>query len=522
MRMFVLLVIGLLAAGGDSRGGDVNGADATATVVSSWRGGALTLERFIAVYDPDMRVIAAGGTPLREAVCKATYREIYVPQARQKGLDKDPLYLAELEKWRRDRLSALYVERNSPDFSSTLTEEKLREFYEKTKSQIYTSSGSVDLEVLFLRCSEDEAERRDCEGRMADYRARLSDGARFETVIEEEKGRSGAANGVFRRLAMKSLTPDLAKIASELPLGEYSSVIKTPIGLYLLRVSARTPPGPMAYSQVDRHVRQEAARAALAEWCEIEASRLRDELDEGCAGGGTADEVFAAAARAQGLDDDPDFVSAEWDWSSWELANRGLFADRAVMPPDEEIRRQLEDDPIVSRRFRRYSAVLAVVGAQDGRYRMIEAVTRVSKALREADDSAAALAVMAGREPLVDVFPIGDADKADFKRLDRGLSECVAGLGPGGWCGPTPIPSPRDLPEDLRDRFGFGALPAGSAFVALEGWRVPRIDEVRDAYNGYFRSTIASCDPFLEAAGPRWDLKIQPPSSVSPLMTGGP
>lgn len=496
--------------------------DSSAFVVSSWRGGALTLERFIAVYDPEMRVIAAGGPSLREAICKATYREIYAPRARQEGLGRDPVYLAELDEWRRKRLSSLYVERNRPDLSGALTEEKLREFYEETKGDSYTSSGSVDLEVLFLRCTEDEAERTECEERMTGSRARLKNGEAFQTVIVEEKARSGNANGVFKRLAMKSLTPDLAEIASELPVGEYSAVIETPIGLYLLRVSGRTPPGPMPYSQVERHVRQEAAKAALARWRELEVSRLRDSLGDGEPLDGDADEVLAVAAMVQGLDEDPDFVSAEWNWSSWELANRGLFADREVMPSDEEIQRQLEDDPVVSRRFCRYTAVVAVIGAGNGRYRMIEEVERVSEALGEADDPASILMAAGLAEPLLDVFPIADADASDLKRFDRHLAECAVGLENGGWCGPIPIPTPRDLPEDFQDRFGLGTLPTGAAFLALKGSRVPRIDEVRDEYNRYFRSTIAACDLFLEAVGPRWNLTIQPPNTPSPLMTTEP
>lgn len=522
MKLVVWWVLCMLAAGGVSFGGEPDRVEPAFSVVSAWRGGALTLERFIAVYDPEMGLIENGGPRLREAICKATYREIYATQARQKGLDQDPGYLAELGKWRRDQLAALYVERNRPDLSGAVTEEKLREFYEKTKADRYTSSGSVDLEVLFLHCTEEEADRRKCAERMSDYRARMSEGAPFQTLIEEEKARSGNANGVFRRVAMKSLTKDLAKIAGELPLGEFSQVIETPVGLYLLRVTGRTSPMPMAYSRVERHVRQEAAKEALVRWREGEVARLLDELGDGRQGDAGASDVLADAALAQGLDEDPAFASAEENWSSWELANRGLFADRTVMPGDEEIRRQLEDDPVVSRRFRRYSVVLAVVGVQNGRYSMIEAAERVSEVLGQASDPASALVALASREPLIDVYPIDDVGTDDFKSIDRQLFECVSGLEPGGWCGPRSIPAPRDLPGNLNGRFEFDVLPAGAAFLAMKSWRVPRIDEARDDYNRYFRSTIASCDRFLDAVGSRWDLTIQPPDFVSPVMTPGP
>jgi len=519
MRMILLVVLGLSVVGAPTWSASSDDAADSPSVVSSWRGGALTLERFIAEYDPTMRNLNSGGDQLREAICKATFREIYAPRAKRTGLDRNPAYLAELEKWRRERLSALYVEKNRPDLADGLTQERLLAYYEETKAARYTSSGSVDLEVLFLRCSEDPEERRACTARMADFNRRLDKGEDFPAVILEERGRSGNANGVYPRLAMKTLSPDLAEIARMLPLGEFSPVIETPTGLFLLRVSRRDPPSAMPYSQVALHVRQEAEKAALARWREAEIERLGESSMEGIPDHSDPTDLLVTAALAQSLDDDPDFVSAERHWSTWELANRGLFADSAVMPPDEDIKKQLESDPVVSRKFRLYSVVLVVVKARENRYEMLETVNAITNVVTLVEDAAAALANLAGSEAGVEIFEITDVTRSDLARLDRHLTDCVTDLEPGGWCGPQAVATPRSFPGDVAERTGLESLPSGAAFLALVGWRTPRVGEVRSEYYRHFRRSIAACDRFLELVGKRWDLRIDMPSSGSSVMT---
>lgn len=522
MRIGFLLWTMVTTFGGYAWCGEVTNGHETGSVVSSWRGGALTLERFIAVYDPELRALDAGGDYLREAVCKATVREIYSDRARRTGIDRSPEYLAELERWRQGRLASLFVERNRPDLDSLLTDEALHEYYERSKADRYTSSGSVDLDVLFIRCAGGAGDESECRHRMDDALERLEAGVELASLIEQERALSGNANGVFPKLAMKTLAPDLAAIVRELPIGEISPVIETSIGLYLIRVSQRRPPGVLPFERVERHVRQELSKELLAGWRDDEIARQRVALKDWLPAEAEPEEVLATAAEAGELDTDPEFVAAERNWTSWELVDRGLYADEEIMPSDDEIRRRLERDPIVSLMFRRYSLEAVVIRATKDRSEMLGTVEEVSRALESTDDPAEVLRSFGGGDPGVERVPLEGVTRDEMRRLDRHIARCLESTEAGGWCGPWPIPTAREVPEAMRDRVEAGALPSGVAFVAIEGWRTPRLEEVREDYNRYFRSTIAGCDLFLAAAGERWGLRLTPPSTVPPMAVGEP
>lgn len=474
------------------------------TDLAQWNGGSLTRADFVATSDPDETLLRTGGPDMIKAVCKASYRAIYGNEAVKKGFDHDAEFLEEMDFWSTRRLASLYIERSQPSLEPST--DQARKSYTERLAELYTSNEAADLEILFVRCGDENGD--ECRERLDAYRTRIDSGEDFTALIEEEKARSGEANGVFSKVPLDRLAPELAEAVRTTPDGWLTPVVETPRGLFLIRARNFVAGSAIPFEQAEPHVRQLMRQEAEAAWLESEAARLRAEFGEVIAADADDQEVFAAAARRANLHLEAVFLQAEREHQAWALADFAFFRDAEILPSDEEIIRRLDEEPSIREQYEEHDFLLLVVPATSDRTLTLDAADSVAASLRESETPAAgAASLIAENETLVSL-KIEGVTRRQLRTTKRSLVEKVCDLRPGEWAGPFPFRKPFHVPADQVAGGVEGEVPAGVGFVVMRSIRLPTIEALRQAFFRQRRDTIASVETFLDAAAQRWDFKL--------------
>lgn len=479
-------------------------AQASSTVVrpevlARWRGGELTGQRFHDAYDPDDKLLARGGEVLRRGVCKAVFREIYEPRARAAGLEADPEVLAELARWRRARLA--FLARNAR-IEPRVGEEEVRAVYERDRATYFRSPERVSIESLFLRCEAALEARKGCRARFAELSRRLEAGEPLLRLAEEEKPRSGGVNGRYEGQALRDLDPAIATALRDLETGALSPTVETLHGLYRFRLLSRQPAFDPPYAEVAAVARQRAQEEAHARFLSENVAALRKTL--GLASHLGEDDVFAAAAVAEGLDRQAGFQREEAETRSWLLSDAAFLRHREALPSDARLATELATQQQRLLRYRLRLATLPVATDLDA---ALAAAERVAAALRLAARPGETLAALAATDSSLIVEGHGPASAAELARRSRRLSELVPALAIGAWTGPTAV-SWRRLPPEHERASGSTGDP-GLLFVVVEGRELPAPEEVRlELLRAYRARLSGSVEAFLAALQPVWGVEL--------------
>ncbi len=477
-------------------------AEADATVLARWQGGELNRAEFVRLSDPDEDLLRTGGPDLVKAVFKASYRKIYGIEAERQAFDQNPEFLLEMQEWRGDFLSALWVRRNRPAMDPT--EDEARSFYLARQDELYQSSGAADLEILFVRCSEVDETR--CRSRMHGYKDRLDAGEPITTLIEEEKPFSGTANGTFTKVPLDRLAPELAEAVRATPDGWLTPVIETPRGLFLIRVEALAPASAIPFEHAKRHVLHVMRQEYEATWREEEVTRLRSELDLDDSLSET--EAFAAAARKAHYDIEASFLQAERERRAWALADFAFFRDPEMLPSDQEITRRLTENAADRERFEEFGFLLLVVPATADRTATLNRADAVRTALAAADEPATAAAALLERDSTLFSLEFTGVTRRELAKIKPSLTDAVFALGPGEWAGPFAFRKGFDVADELTSGGDSGGVPAGIAFVIVNYVAQPDIEDVRQIFYRQARDAISSPEAYLEAMGLRWQFEL--------------
>lgn len=483
------------------------GAAAGERVLARWQGGELSESVFLDRFDPDGDAVRRGGEVLEKQVSKAVFRTIYVARARQAGLETSPVFLEALTEWRERTLAAAYERQHQPPRDALVDQSGLRRYYEDNLARLYTSSGTADIEVLFVRFDIDAPDGEDCRARMDGYRERMvATRGDFATMIAEEKLISGAANGSFPDVPLTSLAPELRQAVLSTPAGFTSPVVETPVGLFWIRVLRRIDPAPIPFESAEPHIRQILESRAGAEWRTASVARIRAELDldptlseEAC---------LAAAAVAEGLDREAEFLAAEREFTTWKLADLSFLEDDAILPDDAEIAARIAR-PGADSIFRRFNVELVVVTVGADRYDALDHAEAVRRTLDRGADPAEGWGSN-GVEP----FELSSVTTEDLQRISRQLAEGVVQLADGGFVGPLAYPNGLTLPAAAIGRDKDLDLPASIVFAIRRSSRMSTVDETRTQVYRDFRNEITTVDRFREVLGARWGFELMPEESV--------
>jgi len=476
------------------------------SVLARWRGGELTRETLTAGHPQAEEALVQGGGLLRDTLLKAVYIEIYHNLALKMGLDRDPEIVADLNRRRERKLAALYRAKYQPDLALEISEEDLRAYYQLQLAE-FTTPGEVDFEALFVRCGERLLERDPCRHRMASLKSRVESGSEFNEVIAEERARSGPANGSFSKVAPNQLAAELRQGLEATPEGAFSPVIETRIGLFWTRVLRRATSVQVPFESAERRIRRLLAAEKVEKWEEEERDRLKQRLGNR-SDNESLEHLFAAAARAEGLDREPGEVAKEGLARRWRLANEAFYRDPGSLPSDEELARHLEQ-PRTAGRYQQYRVLLAVIRDKD-RSAAIARASEVRAEMKSSTEPGSVLRRLAENDLEISVDELGPLTFGALRRRHRAVSEIVEKLEPGNWKGPFAFAGPVDNDPVTRP-----------AFVVFESVAAATVEQARQGLYKEFRSRLSGdVNLYGKTLGSRWDLEFVVEVEGLPKRTG--
>jgi hypothetical protein len=495
------IAIGLVAAAAAAPP-PTKGAD---KVLARWNGGELTEAKFVEASDPDGKLLTAGGPLLEGQICKAVFRTIYAERARQAGLDASPAFVSELVAWRDGRLEAIYVAGHMPASTELVPDSDVRKAFEVDRERLYTSPGSADLSVLFVRCGDQPETRAACRETMNEYQVRVTlHGDELSAVIDEARSVSGPASGSFANVPLDRLAAELRQAALMTPVGQFAPLIDTPAGLFWMRVEGRVDPAPVPFERVEPHIRQTLIREREAAWRGREAARVRAEF--GLPASSSDRQALVAAAVAEGLDRDAVFLAEERTFVEWKLADLAFFEDREILPDDAEIARRIAS-PESDATLRRFDLEWIHVTVGEDRYVALARLEELKAALARPTDWSA-VDDLVQRESDVIRLELDEVVLDDVFWVSPELAKDLPDVADGGWTGPYAFPRGASLSGELLGGDAALDLPPGVGLVVRRSTRLPTVDEARKEIHRWFRDEITSPDRFREAFGARWGLEV--------------
>jgi hypothetical protein len=190
-------------------------------------------------------------------------------EGRKRGLDKTDEAARTIAKKKEERLVDLVYADLTKDV--TVSEEKVREEYEKRKSEL-KMPDRAQLQVIVLK-DRDLA---------AQVERELRSGTAFEDLARKHnKGRLQERAGVLELQPKENLPPDLHRHAFELlKPGETSPVItgQMPGTFYIVKLLAKDPEHPMTFEEAKASLETNVLRAeqdrVLSEWLERRKQEL--------------------------------------------------------------------------------------------------------------------------------------------------------------------------------------------------------------------------------------------------------
>lgn len=168
--------------------------------------------------------------------------------------------------------------------SVTLTEVEAREHYEANIAE-YTEPATVTMREILVRVPDlgggaavtaDDLARMDAE----EARQRVLDGESFELVAVAVSDAASKANGgLIGPIDVSLLSSTLIDVLADLPVGEMTEPLRTPLGYQVLRLEARTEPEPRPFEEVRDEISQNVFNdRRLAEYARY-LDQLRGEAD---------------------------------------------------------------------------------------------------------------------------------------------------------------------------------------------------------------------------------------------------
>ncbi len=182
-------------------------------------------------------------------------------------------------------LDILLVDPSTLAKPDAVSDEDASAVYEKTKSELYTTSEKRDIQQMVF-ATEAEA---------AAARARLAAGEDFDALAKERKlSPADLELGLIDKAKADALDPAIGNAAFALKGGEVSDVVQGKFGFLLLSVTRIDPAGVKTFDQVKEEVKKQIA----AERAANDVQSVHDKLEDLRVSGKTIPE----AAKALGLE----------------------------------------------------------------------------------------------------------------------------------------------------------------------------------------------------------------------------
>jgi peptidyl-prolyl cis-trans isomerase SurA len=154
----------------------------------------------------------------------------------------------------------------------TVSEDELKEEYEKRKATEFTKAATVTLQAILIPADAGGITLA------RDIVARARAGADFASLARTHSaGPTADSGGDLGEIAEGNLSPDLEEVAFSLPVGAVSDPIPSEEGFRILRVVAKTTGSVVPYATAKGRVREELMAARFETEYDIYMAEIREE-----------------------------------------------------------------------------------------------------------------------------------------------------------------------------------------------------------------------------------------------------
>jgi len=217
-------------------------------VLAVVNGEGITLNDFkreAAKLSPDTVQLLADADNRNLLLDRLITRRLLVQAGNDEGLNRDPKVVAHVNRIRDDKVMSLYVKQEVFD-KADVSDADVRDYFDKHKDSL----GSVRLSHILVS-SKDDAEQ---------VLVKYKNGESFNSLarklsIDKSTGRKGGDLG-FVSWAKLSDSPQLRDEAFSLEPGSISSIVLTPYGYHVLKVTDKKPAAEADYEDIKEPLKE--------------------------------------------------------------------------------------------------------------------------------------------------------------------------------------------------------------------------------------------------------------------------
>ena len=412
------------------------------------------------------KVIRVGKDHLRDALLKLSYRNIFMQQARLKGLDKSQAFLAAVLEKHNLILSRVMISKQvQPNI--IVSEIEISNYFDENIND-YTASANYDLYINYMDCVDE----KECQSTMQELLINND----FKQLSKNNKI---SPSGYFAGVPLSKLNKNIQKVLKTLTVGSVSDPIKLANNGYIfIQIDKITPALAPQLSVFKKAVKQKLTKGKKDQLLlALEKSIVKDNPH---LANKSREQIFASEAKKIGLDEDP--LTASRLKRSYQilLADYGFYASDYFFDIDvNQLRKNLVLDPNILDQLSRFD--LKLIKQQITNHSQFE-IINTNKLLSE--DNEAAIDK--------EILEVSQISKKDFLKEYHNLSIHPLTLNYNRWVGPIIV----DKEVYWVKKIFQGLAKDDTVFI--------------EDYKRYKRSTLGSHTSFMQQIGNDVNLKVNP------------
>lgn len=171
--------------------------------------------------------------------------ELMYKYALDNGLEKEPMYLAQLDAFKKEMLTQTSISKILSGI--VVTEEDAKKYYSDNEAQ-FLQNENVNASHILVKTLEEAT----------DVKAKLAEGMTFEEAATKYSTCPSKENGGnLGSFSKGMMVPEFEKSAFELPIGVVSEPVKTQFGYHIIKVQSRDAARALSFEEVKDSILQQ-------------------------------------------------------------------------------------------------------------------------------------------------------------------------------------------------------------------------------------------------------------------------
>ncbi len=197
-------------------------------------------------------------------------RKLLSQEAQKSGIENTPDYKSQLELMKKDLALDLFMRKEMKELEASLTDEKLKEEYNKNK-KLYSTPKQLKARHILVK-TENEAKEIIKELDSAkDKKAKF-----IELAKTKSTGPSGKNGGDLGWFEPKMMVPEFSAAADKLKEGEYTKTpVKTQFGYHIIMLDGKKESTSKPFEAVKAQIKNSLAGQAFADTIKKKTQELR-------------------------------------------------------------------------------------------------------------------------------------------------------------------------------------------------------------------------------------------------------